>query len=840
MSADPFGARQADYYLNEMGRAIPGSRSADFGQLRDAIIDVDPFTRSDVRQTARNVRWVSDIRSEVGDALQRDAECRSIAYPSAGMRDPAARTGCGWWYTADKNPSTGAYGTRRGPMDSTLAKHMGSGRWVWDPAEATMLEALKQSGQIHTCPDIQYSKIPNMGWCPATNMALLTDGAGNPSFPNSPGGDCPGGGIITNPANCPPPPSAIPGAPAPPPGISGLCAPGPGGVLSPGCLQTLVTQSCSPQGVLATALGSGYAGTSDAFSATNSYLSQRGFTIHSGIINDGRVSVSDALSNAAALRQQANAAGTDGSLATAAAANLCFGSPFDPCGSIRASDTAPFPAQCVTQSATAKGWSPQGAQMPANGGMDFWNSMRTWGDLQSYQDLAKQSADATAATDTDLRNQTTAIRNVYGVSVKAPRQGCNVQGVMASRFAMVGPDMSLYPATPGPRTHFLGRYLYKDGMPYVMGSTAEMTPGGGKPLEVQRLTTSFVPNTGGNYQFALSADDYARISLDGQVIAQAQYNSGWSQSQIVPLIAEKPVTLTLDFLNLVGAWTFGVMVSVNGGSWAPIPAAQLYLVSDRRLPAVELAFHQMTPRTDAPNTLVPQVDNGGTFQSLGRWNAPIGTLNGRTCMLVNSPRAPQVQGSGTPSGVFNYNGLVQGMRLRALKSFTMMIQINSVNFPGGVTPSLFSLFNLPESQTTGYPRNGWNPNFVQPYANRTGDFSLTTNGSVLYHFGKQPAGFVSGGWSAYPTNQWFHLAFVWDDDFTGYTVYLNGKQSARSFIEPYAEDLVFEQLRVGCDNHTEGQWWSGGIAWFRGFDYRLGTDLILADMADNWSDIASS
>ena len=48
---------------------------------------------------------------------------------------------------------------------------------------------------------------------------------------------------------------------------------------------------------------------------------------------------------------------------------------------------------------------------------------------------------------------------------------------------------------------------------------------------------------------------------------------------------------------------------------------------------------------------------------------------------------------------------------------------------------------------------------------------------------------------------------------------------------------MMEQIRIGCDVHPEGQSWTGGIAWFRAFDYQLSKDLVQLDMNDGWGSV---
>jgi hypothetical protein len=815
MSAD-FSDQQRRYYMNELNRALPStSRVTDASTIQAAL-------------------GFSDNILPVGtDAIKRDSECRSIPYPTPGMRQPDARTGCGWWYVPNPaTPSVGAYGTRRGPMSPTLDTQVGSGQWIWDTAQAQSMEAAKQAAQIRSCPDIQYAKMPNMGWCTASNSALLTDGNGNPAYPRGPGGDCPQTSIVTNAANCPPPP------PGPqPPGPTSLCSPGTGGALSPACLQSLVTQTCSSNGLLAQSLAGGtYPSASNQFNSVYSVAQRSGLQLNPGLVNNGQLSISNVQSSVSALARQANSG--DGTRATNAAQSLCYGTPFNPCA-YAPSDSGPYDQDCITQAALSQGYSPQGTALGASN-QAWYNSLPQWQNVLTNLTTMKQQAD-TPQSDPNL--QATRIGQVYGLGVKYPRQGCNYNGIMVYRY--------LYPTGfpqfgyNGPNTHFLGRYLFKNGFPSssAPAQVNQEVPGGYTVTEGQHYTTSFVPNNGGSYQFLLNTTNNSMLFVNGQPMFSGSWTTGTATSQPINLVADQPYTLDLWTFNPGGSdWSLDLQVSINGGGWQEIPAAQLFLVTDRRQPMIELAFNKMATVTNPPSGGASIADTNGIFQNLVT-TANIGPLNGKQALIVG----------GSGQGVYNYNKWVQGLRLRAVKTITMMLQINSVTpSPQGTVPSIVSFFNLPQSVTYGMPRAGWDPTYEQPYYNRTNDFMITAEATgLIFPWGVGPAAgttniknnFAQNVWSSdlgvagYTPGQWFHFAFVWDDDFTGYTLYINGKQAGRAMVPAYDPTLIMEQIRIGCDAHPEGQAWTGGISWFRAFDYRLSTDLLQTDMNDAWSSL---
>jgi hypothetical protein len=434
-----YSAYQKGYYLREINRAIPTAVSPstiDPKTLKQALGTEDPAT-----MLPPDVRSLMTEFNGSSNAVKADAACRSIPYPSAGMRDPGARTGCGWWYVSDPlTPSIGSYGTWRGPMNPTLNTSVGPGRWVWDPQQAVEIESIKQAARVQSCPDIAFAQMPNIGWCKTTGMAIMTDGAGNPKYPRVAGGDCDPSQIVTDPASCPPPPSPGPsggggaggGAAAAGSGYSMTyaCQPDSTGALSPYCLQLVTNTRCSNKGILATSLSSGgYAGSNPTFNTMNAILQQRGFTINPGIVNDGKLALQDAMQSVNGLYQLA--ARNDGSLESKAAGALCLNTAFDPCY-LQPTARGPWDAyaSCITEAAAARGYSMNAAILPGRIDMSYWNSLPTWGDVLARLDERKASAHATpTATDPVLlaqqaQFQANAMNDVYGINVLYPPPTC--------------------------------------------------------------------------------------------------------------------------------------------------------------------------------------------------------------------------------------------------------------------------------------------------------------------------------------------------------------------------------------------------------------------------------
>ena len=405
-----FEQDQRSYYLNEINRSLPTTGTIDRSTLERALQVNDTMLPASGTRPGEMASLLSTYGAN-SSALQRDAACRALTSP-VGMRTPSDRTGCGWWFVPNPSQSsTGGYGSVEGPMTVNLDATNGSGQWRWDPQEAAQLEGMKQAARVQACPDIAFSKYPNIGWCPGTNMALITDGNGNPAYPQAAGGDCPGGGIVTQAANCPPPPPP-PGAPPgsasqPVPGsITGECSTNP---LTPGCYQAMLPYTgCSPNGALGLALSTGsYPTQFQPFNDANSAYT-RAFTLSTNVISNGQTDVQTAVDQFFRL-------GQDSAAGNRAAQNLCVDATIDYCPAPSDTQTAnaPFSMSCIRKAGMALGY-------PANSPILADNSASYWAQLEYYSTW-QEVLDGLAYWMDDARKQgVDGLYDVFGISVKAP------------------------------------------------------------------------------------------------------------------------------------------------------------------------------------------------------------------------------------------------------------------------------------------------------------------------------------------------------------------------------------------------------------------------------------
>lgn len=821
-----FGDDQRGYYLREINRALPvsGATIPDDSTIALALGNVDPVMPGATR-TSTEARQFLSYYGTGASAYTSDAACRQVNNPQQMRTDPSARAGCGWYFRPNPaTPSTAAYGTRRGPMVPTLDQ-AGGGDWIWDPVEAALLESTKQAALIPSCPSIQYSSYPNMGWCPSTNRAVATDGMGNPLFPRAPGGDCPGGGIITNASQCPPPGGAAGGGGASGSGAGGggdPCAPGPDGTLPIPCLVMLAQQAgYSSNGSLIQGFNTGNWGT---YNAIMPLVAAAGVQ---PLIAQG---MNGQLWLSLCQRYKQIADSTPGRVGQAAQ-NIVYGTPFDPCA-LQPGDQGPFSPDCITKLALSIGYKSTGNLLPANIGMEYWNqNTKTWADVGDLLLWWKAAAE-TSQGDPALQQE--GIYNVYGTQIQYPKTDCNNAGVLLYRYYFPPTwNWALMPAQ-GPQTHFLGRYIFKQGlpstesgtsMPFIWSTARDMTPSGSNLTEAQRLECNFQVAFSDTHQFQVQVDDFCNMYIDGQLYMQVGCCGQMVNGPVLNWNAGETHKLTWIYVNGGGPWSFGCHLSVGGGPFAVLPAAQTYMTQDRRKPTIGLEF----AKTPAGTT--PIADTNGV---LTNWefvnNCQIGQAYGQNCMVFT-----------TGGGLHNFRTYAQGISSHALKSMTCRLYVDSVQMGSdGVWPSAWTFANFSGSQPTANPRQGPAPESWD-WPGRTDDLSMvmSNNGVICYGTKSQALGipWQTTKYVGMPMKQWFHLALVWDDDWQGMSLYVNGQLQDHTRLSVAQGNVLFEQLCIGSDAPDDGAGWSGGIAWWRGFDYRLSTDQITLDMNDNWDSL---
>jgi len=130
----------------------------------------------------------------------------------------------------------------------------------------------------------------------------------------------------------------------------------------------------------------------------------------------------------------------------------------------------------------------------------------------------------------------------------------------------------------------------------------------------------------------------------------------------------------------------------------------------------------------------------------------------------------------------------------------------------------------------GAPKEGFVPTNLS---------ALIVNGIGQTAFGSASPGlpWLTTSYMPIPLSTWVHIAVVWDDDWSGYAFYINGQLAQHMKSNGPLTDIIYERIRIGSDGSDQAGGWSGGMAWFRGFDYRLSTDQLTTDMNDDWANL---
>jgi hypothetical protein len=251
---------------------------------------------------------------------------------------------------------------------------------------------------------------------------------------------------------------------------------------------------------------------------------------------------------------------------------------------------------------------------------------------------------------------------------------------------------------------------------------------------------------------------------------------------------------------------------------------------------LDVDFTQMKSYTNGQ-----QLDAGGLLRNLFLQSpAVLSAYNGKGFYQI-----------GPRSGcVLNYLNYSQGIRARACKSYTMLVKVDDMttslanaNAEGGSLPSLFDFYNAGKSDPQQV-RPGF-PNYLWDYGMRQQDMGLYISPQGMQLMLKNQVDPSNRSLTVlprptpFPMRQWIHVAVVWDEDWSGYTLYLDGVARVHERIaSPPPVTLIYEQMRIGRDYPNAEvdnmAWWHGGIAWFRGFDYRLNQEMIDVDRQNGW------
>jgi len=725
----------------------------------------------------------------------RNQTCSSILEPRLlPARDVLTNNGCGWWYIDDENrASVGADGTELGPYgDTTLNQTLPGGKWMWDLVAAQKLEDIKRCRKVRSCEVADL--IPGRcGFCPPLTRGVPIRSDKSSAYPDDPTLNC-GSAIITNPVDCPRPniPTANGDTMKPTPLI---CDPNPAtGKLTAICLISLAKGAgCSEDGAIIHILKGDLRGyyksngqDRNKFVIANKVIKQdSGIVMSVSFIGDGTCSRSEALGFYNTIVKLAAAASTK--RARSAAGFLATGVDFDECES-DPNESGPFDLYCIQRVAREAGCQPDGSEFPTEGNKSKYDA-KSWSSIQAYF--------------TDMRNdmnspeahiQTEKTKQCLGITIVPPPPNCGDTAGISYYCYQWNYDSNISSNGEAPGAIYYGR-ITKETFPEINNNGVYTPFGIGTDRIFLRFKGKIVSPVTFNTRFWAYTDDGVAIKWDDKSILQKWWDQGPTayETSNFTIAENRGYPFEIDWFNNWGGYVF-ITRLMQDGKFQNIPATYLQQTQPTGYPIARWDFYEGIIN-----------DRCGTLKSTPVGNVQIGLIDGRKCAYFTGQ---------------THIKILNGIRSSAFKSITMTIYIRSYT---GAWPRPWE-FN--------------NRGFGSDWCGDAVFGCMSPNGGLGFGMyckqGCQGPEMWSGADNA-KTGQWYHLAWVFDDDMRGMSLYVDGilMKRYRSPDFRILENKTYQNMFIM--NSVEQFDKDVGVGWFRMFDYPLSADDIRTDRINGWS-----
>jgi len=351
-----------------------------------------------------NTRLESGLSSEL--LATRQAQCEGGGVIDkfqhltnlVNSQDPQSRARCGWIYnTQNPQNGAGAYGIDNGPYQTSVR-----GQWMWDLREAKKKVHIDLCKRVQNCQDLDAPMFRDRcGFCKSSGKAVpITNGI--TAYPNDPNNSCSSAALVKTAGTCPPIPAVDPGSPGSQ--AIDVCARLPNGALKRDCIIQKARQAgCTEDGSLLQALKVGSdMNYLDALVQAKSYTvyqQRAALPLDETSLKNGRVTISQALTEFQRVNQQASSSVQTG--LRASARDLCYASgtvdQFDFCTELLDTSRPPYSLECLQKEFLRAGGQRSGLQFPkATNIATEWNSQSTWKDVKAK---IRVLSDATSSTD---------------------------------------------------------------------------------------------------------------------------------------------------------------------------------------------------------------------------------------------------------------------------------------------------------------------------------------------------------------------------------------------------------------------------------------------------------
>jgi len=799
---------QREFVNDNIAKAKLGDSTLDITYLpfpndvKSATEDIDLFVK---RERPPTEKWYSNTASS--NILKKEKMCQALEKPEDLPEDDVKqRLDCAWMFN-----STGRSGATlcsiAGPVLSTSRQKYPSTtyKFLWSKPDAIKKERIKFCALTKNCNLLTPGS--GCGFCPELGYAVPANNDGSSIYQDA---KCPYN-AVTNPDKCYKPRSEGGGAV---PGVqnTNICAPNSAGRLSKACLGALAQQaSCTDSGTILSALNDSSNPSLSSKQVNNvvGVMRSYNFNINDSIFSDGKVTADVALDNYVKISKASQNA-TQGRVRKAAS-NLCSGTAFQVCDYDDNSQEN-FSLTCLQDLYQQVGCQGRGIDFPKEANVQkFYGS--TWGNIKKSVNLLADKMTNSLGKYT-IDEQKDAVLRCIGTKLRQKPIGyCNELGISIKIMVTTNKD------------HYYGRKL---------------------------LTNQF---------FMLRNDSTLWDSLD-------VFQSPWHDTDVT-LIVETNINpesaATLSYTRVgnspdVIKWNNVPMVNKSGSGIAQDAVNGLTVMKDRQqeqrlyiellVPSNQQADRSTTwSMTDTNNISIPIticrlpierknpvmniIMNGGLVSEITKTfdikvsNTTDGNRGGRSCTVFN--------------GDNSYIKINTKLRNKAFRSYTVKFYSESV----GNNTRLFQFYNGAWTSSWQWVW-WWGWQWQQQWRYDAENYSIATDaldvefGYPMGIYGQYKTPGYPGGnlvaamENSLKINNWQHLTFIWNDNYSGYSLYLDGVKISSCSNTPINEQFTWENY-IG-----KGYWdgstsmFKGGMEWFRAFDYPLGPDEIQQDMDDDW------
>ena len=797
---------QIQFINGQMEKTSIGDAAVDVTKLpfpdlvKRATEDIDIFS---TRQRPHTENWYTDVMNS--PIWQAELKCRKTAKPQDLPDDVnKQRIDCSWMFSP-----TGRSGATlcslAGPVFSSSRSLFPSNQYefLYSKADAIKKEAIKTCSLVKSCDLVTPGS--GCGFCPNFGYAVPVGGTGNSLYPEANCASKP----VSNPVDCSKP---VKDAGA---GITNaVCKPDSQGRLSKNCLVNIAGMAnLTDSGTIVQALydssnpNTGSPQTNKAAAVMQMY----NFSIPNGLLSDGSVTVNAALDTYTRISK----ASVESSVPRLqkAAANLATGVSFDICDYDNAS-TEQFDLKCLQNLYMNAGCQGRGSDFPTNENIKSFYGKK-WGDIkQNVTLLVAQMTNPTRTYTTD--QQKVAIQRCIGTKLRQESISyCNELGVAVLMYFLT-PEGNFYYGRKILTNQFF--MLRNDSTLWdslgVLNSNIKPDNTWGAFVKIQ---TNINPNGQATLNYTRVGNTIDSIYWNEKTLVDKK-TTGISQDPVngLSVVPNQPqnfrlnIALQIPMQQISERSSIWYMTDANNN---PLDINICRLPVERKNPVLNITMNQGSVQ-EVNNYLFDPVN----------FNTTQGNKGGRSCTIFN--------------GINSYVQIRTKLRNKAFRSYTLKFYCESI----GNCTRLFQFYNGGYSAGYVWSWWGWQWNWrydTENYGVSTDALDIElgyqdTNISTQYKTPGYPNGNMSAGAQILKLNTWQHLTFIWNDDFSGHTMYLNGNQVASAKGTPIAEAFTKENfIGKGYFDGWTGMF-KGGMEWFRGFDYPLTADEIRQDMDDDW------